>query len=88
MDNGLDTRLKAAFIRKKLLSRGYAPESASRPGTFLYILNRIPDETLIAMDREHAEETANHTALIAEYKQRQKAPKDRFKELCAAAVSR
>jgi hypothetical protein len=69
MNQELDTRLKADFIRKKL-SRGWNVGEANLPGKFLYILARIPDETLIFMDRKHAEETAKHTALMQMYRNR------------------
>ena len=72
--NELDVRLKAGFIRRKL-AQGKNPADANRPGSFLYILARIPDQTLIEMDRDHAAQTAEHTALMHLYKARNAASK-------------
>src|ERR1700691_764853 len=85
MNQELDTRLKADFIRKRL-SRGWNVEEASQPGRFLYILARIPDETLIFLDREHAEATANHIALMQVYRNRP--TQDRPKESPIAKAMR
>ena len=73
------------------LSKGYATVTATRAGSFLYILARIPDITLCEMDREHAEESANHQAILAMYRARVAAEKkgpepSEFEKICAKAA--
>ena len=68
MDN-LNVRIHASHIRAKL-SKGW-PAEAKKPGKFLYILNLLPDECLIQMDATHARESAEHQALLRDYKARQ-----------------
>ena len=85
----LDLKLKAGYIRTKL-EKGWPRQIDGREPTFLRVLRLLPDACLVEMDRLHSEDAANHAALMQMYRAKQQVPKDgdRFKKLCAAAVSR
>ena len=78
--DSIKIRIHAAHIRTRL-AKGYPTVTATKPGSFLYILARIPDATLCEMDKQHASENAEHQAMMSMYRSRVAAEKQDEKSI-------